>query len=157
MDFDAAYPLYRREILSLSRSPFLDLEPDDIESEMTVALWRATQTYDPAKTDTPFGTYWWSCWKNRRSDLAAKFYAQKRIHPDLVEPNAEVLDRTCDRRPFPAPPPGTSAVGVTLWGLLATGETGVDAMAQTEVTKRVYYAQIKMWRTDSVKGRLRSK
>lgn len=156
MDFEVAYPMYRHEIDALSQRSFLDLDPDDIAAEMTVALWKATQTYDPAKTDTPFGAYWWSVWKNRRSDLAEAYYARKRLHPDLVEPHSDLLDHMYDPWTWPKPPPGSTPLGQILWTLLAVGNNAREVMALTEITKRAYYAQIASWRTEEVRDWLRA-
>lgn len=152
MDFDAVYPLYRREIQRASRRAFVyGLDADDIASEMTICLWKATLTYDECKTDTPFGAYWWSVWKNRRSDLLERYFAQKRIHPDLIPHGHSTLDQIeVVERQVP-PPPGVTAEGAFVWALLAEGSPGVEARSLAEVTKRTYYAQIQAWRTQKVR------
>lgn len=155
MDFETAYPLYRREIKAMSRRSFLDLDPDDVASEMTVTLWKATLTYDDS-SGTPFGAYWWGVWKNRRADLAERYFAQKRVHPDLVPPDDPLLEREEVMVGRVPPPPGTTSTGQRMWHLLATGSTGVETRSLAEITRRVYYAQIEDWRTEEVRESLRT-
>ena len=155
-NFDTAYVTFRPEITVLARKPFLDMEPDDIAAEMTIALWRATETYDPCKTDTSFGAYWWSVWLNRRSDLAQAYHATKRPRPDPVEPHDEELERrpsataATGRWHWVEPPRSADRTGKTLWMLLSMGNTARESMALAEITKRAYYAQIQAWRTPEV-------
>lgn len=154
MDFEAAYPAYRREIKAMSRRAFLDLDPDDVAQEMTVALWKATLTYNDS-SGTPFGAYWWSVWKNRRADLAERYFAQKRVHADLWFPTASVLDGPVEEDRMPLPPPGTALSGQQIWRLLASGSPGVEARSLAEMTKRAYYAQVEAWRTEEVRDWIR--
>lgn len=80
MDFRVAHGIYGPEIARISQNARVPgMDTDDVAQEMTICLWKASVTHDPAKG--PFGTYWWSLWLNRRSDITGAHHAMKRITP----------------------------------------------------------------------------
>lgn len=149
MDFDTAWPAYEQQIRRLSvtqRVPGLD--PDDVASEMAICLWKATNTYRAGTG--PFGTYWWSLWLNRRSDIAAAHHAIKRVHgiPTDVLP-----ERAYQQVLFPMPPT-KDPLGRAVWGALAGGDTPKEVQRDHDLTRRRYYEIIRQWRTDEVREAL---
>lgn len=155
MDFEKVYARYASEISLLAKSqhvPGLDVE--DIASEMTVALWKATQTYDN-DSDLSFGQWWWSLWLNRRSDLSEAFYAAKRVHPTPVDPQAVRDALEAEDRVVVMPPcPSADVVDNIIWRMLAEGSNALEVMSFTEISKRAYYSTIRGWRTPEVRRRL---
>jgi DNA-directed RNA polymerase specialized sigma24 family protein len=150
MDFDAALRQYGGEIRRIAHRQVLPgMDADDIASEMTIVLWKACSTYDKS-TSTPFGTYWWSMWKNRRSDLNESYYAKKRARTVPVERVPE----TTYSDSFPLLPPTRDPVEAMVWRLLAEGESGKDVRMLTEMSRRRYYDLIASWRTDDIRDAL---
>ena len=150
MDFPTAYARYAAEVARLSRTqrvPGLDAE--DVENEMLIVLWKAVDSYVPAKGG--FGPYWWSLWLNRRHDIASAYFAVKRIHPILTE---SVPDAGYGERLFPLPP-DTDATGARIWGSLARGDTPKEVQEDTGVSRRRYYDYLRQWRTKEVRDGLR--
>jgi len=151
IDFDVVYDRHRGEIDLLSHTQRVPgLDPDDVASEMLVVLWKASQTYRPGATS--FGTYWWSLWLNRRSDLAGSYYARKRVHAISTDqvPDSAYYDRVEPEAPVP-----TTAVGRLIWKLLAAGEPGTEIRSLTDTSRRRYYDTIQEWRTEEVRDLLR--
>lgn len=150
MDFDTAWATYEGQIRRTSltqRVPGLD--PDDVASEMAICLWRATKTYTPGAT--PFGSYWWSLWLNRRSDIADAHYALKRVHGI---PTEHLPEHTYEDALFPMPPT-RDALGIAVWGALAGGDTAKEVQDDHGLTRRRYYDIIARWRTPEVRAALR--
>lgn len=50
-------------------SPYLDDSPEDIAQELRVKVWRALQSYDPARATQTLDGYVFSCVVNRVKDL----------------------------------------------------------------------------------------
>lgn len=151
--FDPAFQTYRHEIGYLAytqRVPGMD--PDDIGAEMATCLWRAWQTYTPGSGD--FGTYWWSCWLNRRRDLWAAAVAIKR--PVLIPVEDKYLDTPVyDVAGILPPPPGTTDLGHVIWGLIARGETVVRIRQTLRISRRTYYDTLTAWKTPAVRQYLK--
>lgn len=151
--FDPVFDAFRTEIRFLARTQYVpDMDADDVAAEMTTCLWRAWQTYRPVSGD--FGTYWWSCWLNRRADLWAAAMAIKR--PVLVPVEDKYLERSTKDRPgLLPPPPGTTDLGRQVWALIAQGETATAIRQFLRISKRAYYDVITGWRTPSVRQYLK--
>lgn len=146
MDFDRAWARYEHEIGRLSKTQYVPgMDADDVASEMSICLWRATQTYKSGATT--FGAYWWSLWLNRRSDIADAYYAIKRAHGVPVE---RVPERGYEPTLFPMPPT-RDPLGVSVWGALATGDTPKEVQDDHAISRRRYYELIAGWRTDDVR------
>lgn len=151
MDFEATYEAFKDQIARLScvqRIP--EMEPEDVENEMTVMLWKAVDTHDDAKG--PFGTYWWSLWLNRRSDLSKSYYAVKRVHG---LPTGTVPDQSYAQKVFPLPPK-TDALGRRVWGAIANGDTTAEVRRDQELSRRRFYQLIHSWRTEEIRRMLKS-
>lgn len=155
MDFQEAHALFKHDIkVSALSQKVPGLDYDDVVSEMTICLWRATETYK-AGTGTSFGAYWWSLWLNRRSDIAQAYHAAKRVHPVLSdEPLAE---GTYNMSVKPQAPAGASDVDRLVWDLLAAGETATDTMELTGISRRRYYKTIDSWCTEDIYEELSGK
>lgn len=152
MDFQEAHALFKRDIkVSALSQKVPGLDYDDIVSEMTICLWRATETYKPG-TGTSFGAYWWSLWLNRRSDIAQSYHAAKRVHPVLSD--EPLVEGSYTHREAPKPPAGASDIDRLCWDLLAAGETATDTMDLIGVSRRRFYGTVKKWRTDEVRDAL---
>lgn len=154
MDFQEAHRLYEAEILRLAKTqPVLGMDPEDVVSEMLMCLWKATQTWAPGKGS--FGTWWWSIWLNRRSDINAAFHAAKRplSYPTSHRPG--LLDRQVMQRRDPDVPTGSSARDGLIWRLIASGEPVSEILRLTETSRRGYYSLMKRWRTEEVRDDLR--
>jgi hypothetical protein len=150
----------RSEIHRLSytqRVPGLD--PEDVEEELTVALWRACTSYDPDSGAT-LGQWWWSLWMNRKADLIDGYFRKKRLHPAPMDPEEVVglvdalspLLRTGDL-PIPhCPCEGTTERRV--WVLLALGYPGQEVRKVLSISRRRFYTIIDGWKTPEVKALL---
>jgi hypothetical protein len=152
MNFQEAHALFRHDIKvsALSqRVPGLDY--DDVVSEMTICLWRACETYKSG-TGTRFGSYWWSLWLNRRSDIAHAYYAAKRVHPVLSD--EPLVEGSYVTQMAPEAPQGASDADRMVWDLLASGETATDTMELLGMSRRRYYKTVKTWQTDEVRDAL---
>lgn len=155
MEFSEVYREYASDIRITAlgqKVPTLDY--DDIVSEMFACLWKAWVTYSPCSTT--FGSYWWSIWLNRRSDLTAQANAYKRPKHVLL-PDLGILPKqpayTMAR--WPDPPAGTGELEEIVWHLIASGEPRSVVMQRTGVSKRRYYDIISKWRSEEVESRLR--
>lgn len=155
MDFEKVYAKYAPEISLLAKSQRVPgLDPEDIASEMTVALWKATTSYQP-DSGLSFGQWWWSLWLNRRSDLSEAFYASKRIHPTPMDPQAARDALEAEDRVVVLPPcPSDDVLDNVIWRMLAQGSTATEVMTFTEISKRAYYSTIHEWRTPEVRRHL---
>lgn len=152
MDFQDTYALYRRDIrVSALSQKVPGLDYDDVVSEMDICLWRACETYKKG-TGTSFGSYWWSLWLNRRSDIAQAYYANKRVHPVLSD--EPLVEGSYVHPDAPKPPAGSSATDRLVWDLLAAGETATDTMDLIGVSRRKFYKTVRTWRTDEVRDAL---
>lgn len=67
-------PRIRR--LSFQKVPGLTRE--EVESEITYALWRAWSTYTD-EGGASFDTWWFKCWTSRKSNLIEEFFRKKRV------------------------------------------------------------------------------
>jgi DNA-directed RNA polymerase specialized sigma24 family protein len=149
MDFDTAWAMYGPEIGRIAlRQRVPGLDPDDVASEMSICLWRACRTFRPGAT--PFGTYWWSLWLNRRSDIADAHYALKRVHGI---PTDTLPERAYDDALFPMPPT-KDELGVAVWGALAAGDTPKEVQDDHGLSRRRYYDIIRGWQTPEVRAAL---
>lgn len=153
IDFDDTLASRWSEIRYLAHTQYVPgMDADDIASEMSTCLWRSWATYVPESGD--FGTYWWSCWLNRRTDLWEGATAAKR--PVLVPVEDKYLDRpVTDRTGVLPPPPGTTDLGQMVWNLIARGETAVAIRQALRIGKRTYYDVITGWRTPAVRQYLK--
>lgn len=150
-DFEDCYRDFGPQIQRLAyRQHVPGMEPEDVSSEMTIVLWKAFVTYQDGATT--FGSYWWSMWLNRRSDLAGTYYARKRVHPIPV---SQVPERVYEAPGALLPPP-TTPMGRLVWRMLADGERGGDVRDMTHLSRRGYYDLIRSWRSDDVRSMLRS-
>lgn len=155
MDFEEVYARYVPEIRLLSKTQRVPgLDPDDVASEMTVALWKASTTYQEGST-LSFGQWWWSVWLNRRSDLSEAFYAAKRVHAVPVDQThwKGYLDKEDVVTVLP-PCPSDAVLDQIIWRMLAEGAPATEVMSYTEISKRAYYATIRGWRTPEVRRHL---
>lgn len=155
--FEALYADYAQEIRRLSATQFVPgMEPEDVASEMMVALWKASQSYNP-RGRLSFGQWWWTVWLNRRSDLAGIYHATKRIHPVPVEDAVlSAFDKPdSSLAPFPRCP-SDDPLDRNVWRLLAEGHNAREVITYTAITRRRYYAMIHRWRTEEVRERLRT-
>lgn len=149
-DYEAVHAKYAPQISLLARRQHVPgLEPDDVASEMTITLWRAYTTFSN-DSQTSFGSYWWTLWLNRRSDIAQSYYAGKRVR---AVPMSQVPERSYTD-PLPLDPPTKDPVGAMVWRLLAEGESGKDVRMLTEISRRSYHRLLGGWRTEDVRRSL---
>jgi DNA-directed RNA polymerase specialized sigma24 family protein len=149
MDFDVVHQAYANEIQRLAyRQQVPGMDPDDVANEMLIVLWKASRSFKAEQGS--FGTYWWSLWLNRRSDIAEAYHARKRVKaiPTGTVPDTVVYD------PLPLLPPTSDPVEAMVWRLLAAGETGQDTRVLTEMSRRRYYDLLASWRTEEVRDGL---
>lgn len=152
MEFSEVYRRYSDDIAitALSqRVPGLDY--DDVVSEMTGCLWKAWLTWKPGHAG--FGSYWWSLWLNRRSDITEAAYRLKRpktvaLGDELFPESRYLLDLV------PDPPAQCTRQQRLVWMLLASGEPVNEVMRITGLSKRGYYDLIRSWRTKEVRSAL---
>ena len=150
MDFDTAWAVYEAQIRRVSHTQRVPgMDPDDIYNEMAICLWRATKTFTPGPT--PFGSYWWSLWLNRRGDIAAAHYALKRVHGI---PTEHLPERSYEDTLFPIPST-SEPLGIAVWGALAGGDTAKEVQDDHGISRRRYYDIIGSWRTEQVREALR--
>lgn len=152
MNFEDTYRKYVSEITSIARRQYVpDMDADDVASEMTIALWKATQTY----TDdfgAPFGAYWWGCWMNRKKDLLEAAGALKRPKTIAMSDTPHQLHGDVL---IPEVPARSGSSGAVVWKMLACGQERKDVLTFTELSKRSYYVLLNQWRTDEVRESLR--
>lgn len=153
MSFAEAYEAYAQDIRTSALSQKVPgLDYDDVVSEMSICLWVATETYK-AGSRTSFGSYWWSLWLNRRSDIAGAYHAGKRVHPILTD--EPLVEGSYVAPEAPEPPTGACAQDRVVWELLAAGDTATEVIADVELTRRRYYGIVGGWRNDEVRKSLR--
>lgn len=120
------------------------MEVEDVENEMRLVLWRASETHRPECG--AFGSYWWSCWLNKRAKLWRDYYAIKRLHAIPME---FVPDMAVGEILFPLPPT-TDALGRRVWGALAQGFSPSDVQEREGISRRTYYGYIQEWKNSTV-------
>ena len=151
-EFSEVYEEYLPDIKVIAlgqRVPGLD--HDDVVAEMATCLWKAWGTWDDTKG--AFGSYWWSVWLNRRSDLTQAAFRDKR--PRLVLTD-EVRGTGYTMGGWPEAPEGSDLVAQNVWNLLASGEPVKEVIHRTGVSRRRYYDLIRSWRSEEVRSILRS-
>lgn len=136
------------------------LTVSEVEAEMWECLWRAHETFNK-KSGLTVEQYWWAIWQNRKINLIAYHFRQKRdrsrevltdpvvlmdsetmmaLHP-LVTIDDVLIPLSEDEDPM----------AVHVWRLLATGSTRMDVLDICEISKRRFYTIVDTWRTDNMK------
>lgn len=145
-----------RRLARIQRVPGMD--PDDVEAELGVCLWRACMTYREDQ-GTTLGQLWWAIWMNRKADLIDAYFVQKRIHPVPMSPD-EVTELVDSLAPLltmgdllpPCPAPGTTHHRV--WVLLAMGYQAKEVQEILELGRRAYYVIVEGLRSSDARGAL---
>lgn len=152
-DFAILYAHRKSEIQRLSRSQYVPgLDPDDIETELRMALWKAHNTWDPS-AGTTIGQWWWVIWTNRKADLIRHWFA--RLEPeDTMDPEvvtsmaADMPDR--HSRSYAAPPEDFCELEVEMWRLLNDGWEMTAICQQLGIGRKLYYRILDSWRTEDL-------
>lgn len=158
VDFQRVYTSRRAEIARLSRTQRVPgHDPDDVASELTIALWKACSTFDPAIGLT-LGQWWWSIWTNRKADLIDRYMAAKRVNPvpmdaDEITALVEALTPLADRADFPGCP-SNDPVERWIWRLIGLGYEYQEIQRMTKTNVYRFYKIIESWRTPQIKGAL---
>lgn len=154
MKFSTRYQSYREEIRATARRQFVPgLDYDDVVSEMSICLWRAHESWDET-TGTSFGSYWWSLWLNRRTDLTRESNALKRPKTEPVEdPDKKGSYRVIR---FPDPPRHATKQDRLIWELLGAGETAGSIINMLKISRRRYYRTVKGWHSEDVYSYLKN-
>ena len=153
LPFSDFYDVYGDEIRATAHSQSIPgLDYDDVVSEMLICLWKAANTYEYAE-GTPFASYWWSLWLNRKYTLTRDFSREKRIQPVLVE-DTQSLDRSVTDHHLPPAPLSADDQERLIWDLLAVGCNATEVQREAEVSKRTYYRTIQSWQTEAIHNML---
>jgi DNA-directed RNA polymerase specialized sigma24 family protein len=146
VSFEKEVRRLRTTIKKQAHSAYLPgFEFDDIESEMTMTLWKACNTYD-AGVGTSIDQWWWALWRRRAIDLRRSKACQtcsrtKPVsmeeffeHPDLEVPADEVI-----------PPPVSDSIEEAVWSLVAGGAQPIEIRQAIGITRHKYERIIADW------------
>lgn len=151
IDFEARYKERYQEIRKLSYTQYVPgMDPDDVASELTIALWKAHLTYN-ATSGCTFGQWWWAVWKNRKRDLFDAYHARVEQVPMARGTVIQMIDANPTQSVEAPDCPLEAPLVVRIWELLADGYTGVEIREMINVSIRQFYNVITTLQTAEVR------
>lgn len=154
--FMEQYAERRSELARLARTQRVPgMEQDDVHAELSLCLWRACQTYDPA-SNVKLGQWWWAIWMNRKANLIEAYFRLRRVHPTPMTPDkvvdlVDALSPALTHKDMRVPHcPSLDQIERSVWLLLSLGYQRTQVQRMLNIRKRQIYGIIHSWRTPEV-------